>query len=80
MKAIKLSIAAMALTFTIGMASCAEEKQDDKIIEVNKTERIIERDDNKLDVGVDANDGKLDVKIENDKNKVDVEIGKDDKK
>lgn len=80
MKAIKLSMMAMALTFTIGMVGCVQEKQPDRIIEVNKTERIIERDKDKLDVGVNTNDGKLKVDIDNDKNKIDVEIGKDDKK
>ena len=57
----------------------AKYDDDDKIIQVEKTERIIERDKDKVDVGVKAEDGKLDVSIDNDKSKVDVELGKDDK-
>lgn len=79
MKAIKISMMAMALTFTLGMVSCADRDDDDKIIQVEKTERIIERDKDKVDVGVKADDGKLDISVDNDKSKVDVELGKDDK-
>lgn len=78
MKAIKLSMMALALIITLSMVSCANE-QDDKLIEVDKTERIIEREKDKIDVGVKAKDGKLEVDIDSDKNKLDVEIGKDDK-
>lgn len=79
MKAIKLSMMALALTSTLGMVSCADRDDDDKVLQVEKTERIIERDKDKVDVGVKADDGKLNIDLDNDKSKVDVEIGKDDK-
>ena len=79
MKAIKISMMAITFAFTIGMVSCADRDDDDKIIQVEKTERIIKRDKDKVDVGVKAKDGKLDVSIDNDKSKLDVEIGEDDK-
>ncbi len=76
MEAIKLSMLAMALTFSIGFAAC-NDANDDKLIEVEKHDRLIERDNDKVEIDVDRKDGKLDVDVDNDKRKVDVEIGKD---
>lgn len=77
MKSLKLGMLALALTFSIGFVACNEEKNDDKLIEVNEKDRIIERDRDKTEVGVKADDGKLNVDIDNDEKKIDVEIGKD---
>lgn len=79
MKSLKLGTLAIALTFTIGFTACNEEKNDDKLIEVNERDRIIERDRDKTEIDIEAKDGKVGVGVENDKKKVDVEIGKDDK-
>lgn len=79
MKAVKITTLALALTFTLGFVACNEtkEKDDDKIIQIETKERIIERDRDKVEVDVNTNDGKLDVGVDNDKKKIDVEIGRD---
>lgn len=76
MNAIKIIMLTAVISLT--MVACAD-KNEDKIIEVDKNERLIERDQDKTEIDVKADDGKLDVGVKNDKNKVDVEIGKDEK-
>lgn len=81
MKNLKLSVIALALTSVLFIA-CGETKEvkETEIIEVKTTERIIERDNDKIEVETDAKGGKINVELETDKNKIDIELGKGDKK
>ncbi|CAN5434800.1 hypothetical protein BH09BAC1_BH09BAC1_10900 [soil metagenome] len=81
MNSIKTSLFALTLVCTLGFMACSDtKKDDDKIIEVESHDRLIERDKDKVDVDVDHDGGKVHVDLNSDKKKVDVEIGKDDKK